>query len=315
MKKTILTAIGALMCTTAIFAADDFSDKKDLLPISVLVQDQPDPLPQGARIYAINKLKQIAAANGVAANEDFSRFFISLEIIPLTKDVLPGPPMKISENIDVTFFFCDYFDQKVFTSATINQIGVGDNETKCFINVIKRIDANSSELAAFMEKGKQKVVDYYNANCDNIIKKAESLAFQKQYEAALYELSSVPEVCDCYDKALAKTQEVFQAYIDYMCDVNLAKAKSLWAAEQNSTGASKAGEYLALIYPDAKCYGDAQALYTEIKGKVLDDWKFEMKKWDDMVSLESQRINAAREVGVAYGKGQQPTTYVMPWMR
>ena len=46
------------------------------------------------------------------------------------------------------------------------------------------------------------------------------------------------------------------------------------------------------------------ALYKEIKGKVLDDWKFEMKKYQDGVDLEKQRIEAARAVGVAYGTHQ-----------
>ena len=81
-----------------------------------------------------------------------------------------------------------------------------------------------------------------------------------------------------------------------------------WAAEQNATGAQKAGEFLAEIYPDAKCYEDAMNLYKEIKGKVLDDWEFEMKQYQDGIDLEKQRINAMREVGVAFGKGQQPTT-------
>ena len=95
--------------------------------------------------------------------------------------------------------------------------------------------------------------------------------------------------------------------MDQVCVENLAAAKAAWAAEQNSTGAAEAGKYLSEIYPDAKCYGDAEELYKEIKGKVLDDWKFEMKKYNDQVALESQRINAAREIGVAYGNHQQPT--------
>lgn len=314
MKKIIITAMAALMGVVAI-NAQNFQDKKDLISISVLIPDQPDPLPQGARAYAITKLKQIAANNGVAANESFSRFFISLELTPLTKDILPGPPMQIAENMQITLFLCDYFDQKIFASTSIETKAVGTNETKCFINAVKAINTNSKEITKFMQDGKQKIIDYYNANCSNIIKKAENLAFQKQYESSLYELTSVPEVCDCYDQALAKTKEVYQAYVDYMCDVNLASAKSAWAAEQNSSGAASAGKYLANIYPDAKCYGDAQVLFQEIKSKVLDDWKFEMKKWQDGVDLESQRIEAFRAVGVAYGNGQKPTTLVMPWMR
>lgn len=314
MKKVILLT-AALLSALASVTAQDFQDKKDLIPLSILIQDQPDPLPAGARTYASTKLKQIISNNGLAANDNFSRFFLSLEVIPITKDIVPGPPMKISERVQITFFLCDYFDQKVFASTSIERAAVGDNETKCFVNAVKGINVNAKELTSFMSQGKQKILDYYNANCTNIIKKADQLAFQKQYEAALYELSSVPEVCDCYDQALVKTKEVYQAYVDNQCYQNLQQAKAAWASGQNSASAEIAGEYLAQILPDAKCYGEAETLFAEIKSKVLDDWKFEMKKWQDGVDLEKQRIDAARQVGVAYGNGQKPTTTILPWMR
>jgi hypothetical protein len=71
---------------------------------------------------------------------------------------------------------------------------------------------------------------------------------------------------------------------------------------------------MSYIYPDAKCYGEAQILHKEIKAKVLDDWKFVMKMYQDQVDLESQRISAWRDVGVAFGKNQQPTTYNVNWL-
>ena len=46
------------------------------------------------------------------------------------------------------------------------------------------------------------------------------------------------------------------------------------------------------------------ALYKEIKGKVLDDWKFEMKQYQDGVDIQKLQIDAARQVGIAYGNHQ-----------
>lgn len=103
--------------------------------------------------------------------------------------------------------------------------------------------------------------------------------------------------------------------MDNQCAINLAAARQAWAAEQNTIGAQKAGEYLAQIQPDAACYDEAMGVYQEIKGKVLDDWKFEMKKYQDSVDVEKERINAMREVGVAYGRGQQPTTTNIGFLR
>ena len=72
--------------------------------------------------------------------------------------------------------------------------------------------------------------------------------------------------------------------------------------------------FIKRILPEASCYDDAVALYKEIKAKVLEDWKFEMKKYQDGVDLEKQRIKAWKEVGVAYGKNQKPTTTIINWL-
>ena len=40
-----------------------------------------------------------------------------------------------------------------------------------------------------------------------------------------------------------------------------------------------------------------------------------MKKYQDSVDVEKERINAMREVGVAYGRGQQPTTTNIGFLR
>ena len=57
------------------------------------------------------------------------------------------------------------------------------------------------------------------------------------------------------------------------------------------------------------------ALYQEIKGKVLDDWKFEMKKYQDGVDLEKQRIDAMRQIGVAYGEHQPQNNTSIEFVR
>lgn len=286
------------------------------ITLGVIIPQQEDPFPSGAEAYLTNKLIQVAVNNGIAAGKDFSRFFIAANIAMASKDVVPGPPAQISQNMEITLYIADYFDQKIFSSVTVNAVGVGTNETKCFINALKNIPVKSPRLQAFVDEGKDKILAYYRQQGDRIIQQARVLAAQYKYEEALYHLTAIPDaVGDVYDRAVAATLEIFQQYIDHLCDINLAKARAAWAAQQNSRGAADAGQYLSQIYPDAKCYGEAMDLYREIKGKVLDDWKFEMKKWQDGVDLESQRIAASRDVGVAYGQGQQPNTFLLNWLR
>ena len=102
----------------------------------------------------------------------------------------------------------------------------------------------------------------------------------------------------------------------------LQKAKAAWMSQQNSAGADAAGEWLSQILPEATCYPEAVELYNEIKKKVLDDWKWEMKKYEDALDLEKRklatedkRVSAWKEVGVAYGQNQQPVTTHVNWLR
>ena len=316
MKKNlaIFATIVAIIMGVGLLQAQTQNDPSAIV-VSVLVPDGLDGFPDAAKAVLTNKLTQVAVANGVSAFEGFGRFFITAIPTVMTKDIVPGPPPQIAQNLDVTFYVADYFDQKIFASSTISCKGVGANDNKAYIDAIKNISANSPILKDLLVKGKQKIIEYYASQCDNIINKAKSIAGQKGFEEAIYMLTAIPEaVPDCFAKSLKETKVIYQQYIDYLCDVNLAHAKSAWAAEQNSEGAHKAGAYLNYIYPDAKCYGEAQTLYKEIKGKVLDDWKFVMKIYQDGVDLESQRIGAWREVGVAYGTHQQPTTYNVHWL-
>lgn len=285
------------------------------LPISVLVEEVVEPYPATAQAQIKNKLNQVLTQNGIASMDYLGQFFLTALVVPQTKDIIPGPPMKVSETMDMAFYIADYTNKVVFASTTITVRGIGETEAKCYMNAIRNLDTASPKLAQLVQDGKQKIVDYYDSEVDNIIKKANFLASTKQYEEALNLIVTIPAQCSKYDEALREGLAIYQQYIDNQCHINLAAARQAWAAEQNKVGAQKAGEYLSLIYPDAGCYDEAMQLYKEIKGKVLDDWHFEMQIYKDGVDIEKAKINAMREVGVAFGRGQQPTTTNIGFLR
>ena len=285
------------------------------LPISVVVDEQVEPFPATAKVQLQNKLTQLLTKNGVASMDYLNQFFLTAFVVPQTKDVVSSAPMKISETMDMTLYIADYTHKVVSASTSLTIRGIGDTESKCYMSALKNMPLNSPEIEKFVREGKEKIVAYYDYEATNILKKAQFLASTKQYEEALSMIVTIPTLCNKYDEALRVGLDIYQQYIDNQCAINLAAARQAWSAEQNSTGAKKAGEYLAKIQPDAGCYDEAMALYQEIKGKVLDDWKFEMKQYQDSVDIEKSKVNAMREVGVAFGKGQQPTTTNIGFVR
>ena len=313
MKK-LLSIFMAMAMSVSLFAQAQ-APKGGSLALKVLVEEMVEPFPVAAQAQLENKLNRLLTQNGIASMDYLGQFFITVRQVPLTKDVLATAPIQIATTMEFTFYIADYYNQIVFSTASVTAKGVGQTEPKCYMDAIKHINLNSKELQKFVQEGKAKIIDYYNQQADNMMLRARSLAKQKNFEQALFLMQSIPSECDKYAQAVALGDEIYQMYIDHLCDQNLALARNAWAAEQNSSGAAAAGEYLAQIYPEAKCYGDAMALYQEIKGKVLDDWKFQMKQYQDGVDLERARIDAWRQVGVAYGEGQQPTSTNIGFLR
>ena len=298
MKKIFSIFVAALMSAT-MFAAET-----QYLPISVYAADDSETFPQGAKAMMENKLTQLLTKNGIAGLDYVGQFLLTATTTPLDKDVIPGPPMKVSEKMEMNLYIIDAYAKTIFSATSFTIRGLGETENRCYVNAIKNMPLQSPAIAKFIDEGKNKIIEYYDHEADNIIKRARFLMVQKDYEEAIFLVTLIPQQCKKYDEALAAGLEIYQAYLDYQCNINLSAARQAWAAEQNKFGAQAAGEYLANILPDAKCYGEAMELYKEIKGKVLDDWKFEMKKYQDTVDLEKARIEAMRAVGVAYGNHQ-----------
>ncbi|MBR4499556.1 MAG: hypothetical protein IKP11_03350 [Paludibacteraceae bacterium] len=298
MKKIFSIALAALMSATMFAAETEF------LPISVYAADNSENFPEGAKAMIENKLTQLLTRNGIAGLDYMGQFVLTVTTTPLDKDIIAGPPMKISEKMEMNLYIVDAYAKTIFSSTSFTVRGLGETENKCYLNAISRMPLQTPQIAQFIQEGKEKIIGYYDHEGEALIKKAQYLAKQKKYDEALFWVALIPQQSKHYDAALAAGQAIYQQYINNECNVNLAAARQAWAAHQNANGAEAAGEFLAKILPDAACYGDAMALYKEIKGKVLDDWKFEMKQYQDGVDLEKQRIEAARAVGVAYGTHQ-----------
>jgi tetratricopeptide (TPR) repeat protein len=303
MKKTGIVWGLVLMFTIPVLRAQNCE-----IPLMAVVYDNNNALPDDAEQYLKDKLIRIITQNGVNSNGNYAQFMLSARIALLTKDILPGPPINISQTMNVSFYIVDYFGEKVLATSNIEIQAVGNNETKAYINGIRNISENNKDIVRFVREGKEKIIAYYDANYANIINKAKNLAGMKRYEEALFYLTSIPECGKGYDLAMASCREIYQKYINQTCLENLNLARTAWLSEQDAGGAEKAGCYLVNIYPDAGCYNEAMKLYEEIKGRVHEDRTFELKRYNDNVSLETQRIEAYKAVGVAFGKGQQPVT-------
>lgn len=317
MKKiTQLLLVATIVLSSSMsFAQSSASKDENRIMLTSWVPPTIEGMPRIARKNLQNKLKQVVTKNGLGGSPFNTRFIISANVSVMSKDILPGPPPMHAYNLDITLYIGDGIEGTVFASETISVKGVGTNENKAYISALKRISPKNADVQAFVKTGKEKIIQYYKDNCDLIIKKANTMADQNQFEQAIYTLSAIPSACEeCYVKAMNAIKPIYKKKIDRDCKQKLQKATGIWNAAQDMAAAEEAGAMLASIDPDASCAGQARTLSNKIAAKVKQidarEWKYVVKDQQQ----ESERIAAVRAVGVAYGKGPKANvTYKTLW--
>lgn len=269
-------------------------------------------IPTEAKKALETKLNQIATNNGMGGSMANPRFIITATVNIGTKDIIAGPPQMIAQNIDVTLFVGDAITNTVFSNTTISLKGVGTNENKALIEAFKTINPKNKEIIAFLEEGKNKIINYYSTQCDFIIKDAQTLEKQEKYDEAIYNLSLVPEVCkECYFKCSDLLTTLYQQKIDADCKAKLSKAKIAWSSQQNQQGGETASSILTEINPKSSCYKESETLMKQISTKLTADEKakieLELKQYNDKMTLEKDTLKASYEVALEYAKNQPKT--------
>lgn len=271
-----------------------------------VMQPERDNIPLEAAKQLETKLTQLLSANGIADTDPINRFVLTSKALILTKDIIPGPPAKVSMNVEFVFMIGDIVENKVFETFSISSVGVGINENKAMIAAIKNVKPKNPEIIAFLNKGKNEIVEYYKFRCSQIKKEAEADAAKHEYDRAIYSLMQVPDICDCAEDCKSLAIDYSRDRENYIASSLLNQAKAKWAESPNSSGAIAATDLLEKISGGTTSQKEADALLKEIGNKLKADekkeWEFKMQQYqdkiekqkrDDAARLEQQRANNA----------------------
>jgi len=284
-----------------------YSQSNTLLPIAVYVPND-QLISSESRAVLESKLQTLITDEGIGANKE-SRFIITGKIGIVGKEYTSTSPVMIASTLNVFLCIGDGIDGTLFSSINITLKGVGTTEIKSINSALSKLNIKSENISDFLKKGKNKIFQYYAQNCDLLIQKAQISSSKEDYNKSLNELANIFCIDTvCIQKVNKVTLEVYQKKIDLECDLLLNQAKILWQSSLDLTGAEKASEKLKLINPNSHCYVESQKLVEEIKTRIFEisqrEWEFELQKVENQFTLDAMQIEAARQIGVAYGENQ-----------
>ncbi|MFK7811457.1 MAG: hypothetical protein AB8B59_03120 [Maribacter sp.] len=274
------------------------------------IPEQAEKIPNGAKRLLINKLGKIITDNGISDNVKNSRFILVPNVSVLSKDITPTAPPKIALKLEVTLYVGDGVGGNLFESESIMAKGVGTNELKAYTNAISNIRTTNPKIEQLIAESKKEILSYYEEHCSEIGATANSLEAQGKTGEALFTITNIPVSTNCFKKNDQKIKTLYGKAINEDCKRKLNQASSIWAANQSLNAANEAGFLLASIDPRSNCFDDVKKLYEKIAVRVKDisdrGWEYQLKG----LELEKDTIDAAREIGVAYGNNQaQNVTY------
>lgn len=318
MKKVFISLSLLIAISFYGYAQSSLGKTDDLgrIAIAAIVPDAAG-IPSNAQTMLTNKLQQVTTQNGLGASPYNARFAIVPMVSVVSKEITPTAPPMHALNLEITLYIVDAQSQNIFSQTSIPLKGVGKTEDAAYTQAIKNINPKAGQFRGFVESGKEKIVEFYNSQCDVVIKGSQALAGQKKYEEALFLLLSVPDVSrECFDKCMDISIDIYKQYGDQKCNEFLSAAKAAWAGKE----LSKVEENLGKITPDMACYPEAQQLVEQITKAVeaegASSWTYKMKVYDDTVEKEKMMIQAGKEVAIswAYWGAAQHFNWDWAWL-
>jgi hypothetical protein len=272
----------------------------------------------GSQVDALltNKLQQIATIGGMSGAGFDDRFIITARLLANDKQQTATIPQKTALRLSVTLYIGDGHDGTLYSSWETELRGIGNSDTQAYLSALRKLSVNNSDLQAFVERGKQRIVTYYNSASKDIMASAKALAVAGKHNQAVIKLLAIPSTSNAYEQAQELIAQYGMRAVENYNQELLGKAQAAWGANPDENGASVARRYLAQIsYPSATISNKMQQLSNQMAtrlGKISDQqWRLlmqESKQWHERQMSRIEGYNEREKARIESDRDQKVAT-------
>lgn len=240
-----------------------------------------------------DRLNSAITKIGFGGEDSNPRFVIGPSINIVSQNITSTSPTKYANTYEINFMVVDLISETVFNTYKSDFKGVGDSPEKAFISGIRNLNFENQKFMDFLLESENKIVQYFEDNCNSLLSEAESEANLRNYDNAFAILSSVPkEATVCFEEVQSKKVEYFQLSLNTTCNELLAKMRAELGKFNDPSAAGfnpEAMNYYAMIDSQSECYDEAQKEYNSYKAKLnpnaKKDWEMKMKAYNNEIAM------------------------------
>lgn len=172
-----------------------------------------DNISDEASSILYNRLNQAVTLNGIGSTDNSNKFLLVPSVTVLSIEPTVTVPINYVAEVEVTMFVVDNSKKLLMSQETLVKKGVANNERKAVTEAIKSIKARDPKIKKMITIGKNRIIEYYNAECETIVKTINAYIDCGMYEEALSELNAIPQIdanTGCYDNTLNILSKISQ---------------------------------------------------------------------------------------------------------
>ena len=172
-----------------------------------------DNIGEEAASLLYNRLNQAVTLNGLGSTDNSNKFLLISSVTVMSVEPTATVPVRYMAEVEVAMFIVDNSRKLLMSQETLTKKGVGDNEEKAVAEAIKSIKSRDPKLKKMITIGKDRIVEYYNAECETVVKTINAYLECGMVEEALNELNAIPQIdanTGCYDNTLNILSKISQ---------------------------------------------------------------------------------------------------------
>lgn len=303
MKQYILLFLLCLAGTATRTLADN------TITVGLIVPEQQAEIDNKAFRLLETKLKTVMSANGVTSEVNGS--FVLYPVVNIIENKLIEGGLKnmYAVELEMSLFIRQLTAQTEFGSCSKTLKGSGRSLSEAIRNAFTTIKSQDNVYSQFLAQSKERIADYYLKNRSNILNQANQLASTQQYEQALALLITYPQTLEGAGEVQQAAIGIYKKYQNKICTQLISSAKGAVSLQDYP----EAIRLLSGIDSESVCYADALKLMKQvewtIKANQKEEKEFEKMILEQEANLEGKRIDAIKEIAVAYTKNQPQITY------
>lgn len=207
-----------------------------------------------------------ATRAGVVSNQfPNARFVTNVSAVQLDGDRIQinGIPLWVAE-IQYDFSIIETSSGNQFAAYTLTVKQSGDSENDLMRQSVKELNSKRNAFISFMGRTKADILKYYIENMDRILKNAELLMSQHDFDGAIRLLGQIPRECDGYEKVHRAVESAYTSKLDFECDSRMVQFNVL----KSQRKFDEAIELLFELPNGSKCHAKASKLIDEVHEEV-----------------------------------------------